>query len=96
MENAEVSAASLLLTDLPDPCLLAVMHCLSDDPVSLCSAARTHSRLHQAAVVALSTVKACYMTQQRTAGSLLPYLRKHAQHINSMQLRGSRERTVSL
>jgi hypothetical protein len=95
MEDAGGQEASLLLTDLPDPCLLVVLRCLSDDPDSLCSAARAHSRLHQAAVVALGTVSAKITTQQQVADSL-PYLRKHSQHIDSMQLRGGGATPVSL
>jgi hypothetical protein len=76
------------LVDLPDPCLLAVLRCLAYDPVSLFSAARAHSRLHQAAVVALSIITVMHKTQQQLDDSLLPYLGKHGQHIDSMVLQG--------
>jgi hypothetical protein len=42
--------------ELPDPCLLAVLQHCADDPGSLCSAARAHSRLHQAAVMVCGSV----------------------------------------
>lgn len=44
------------LLQLADPCLLAVMQCLSHNCRSLFSAARAHSRPHQAAVMALSSI----------------------------------------
>ena len=84
---ADTSPASLLL-QLPDPCLLAVLGCLADDPASLFSAARAHSRLHQAAGEALSSITVTVKTQQQLDHSLLPYLGKHGQHVNSMTVRG--------
>jgi hypothetical protein len=45
-----------LLEHLPDPCLLAVLQHLADDPVSLCNAARAHSRLHQAAEIVIGSI----------------------------------------
>jgi hypothetical protein len=44
------------LLQLPDACLLAVLQCCADEPCSLFSAARAHSRLHQAAVLAASSI----------------------------------------
>jgi hypothetical protein len=82
---ADTSPPSLLL-ELPDPCLLAVLQCLADDPASLFSAARAHSRLHQAAVVALSRITVTMKTTQQQYGSLLPYLGKHGQHVDSMAI----------
>jgi hypothetical protein len=80
------SASTLL--QLPDPCLLAVMHCMTDHHVSLFSAARAHSRLHQAAVLALSSIKVVVKTQQQLDHSLLLYLGKHGQHVNNMAVCG--------
>jgi hypothetical protein len=55
-----------LLLALPDPCLLAVLqYCAEDDRCSLFNAARAHSRLHQAAVLALRSIKAITNRQQQ-------------------------------
>jgi hypothetical protein len=70
----------------PEPCLLAVLQRLADDPASLCSAVRAHSRLHQTAVVALSSISTAIKTQQQVDSSLLPYLSRHGQHVSSLQL----------
>ena len=72
------------LLDLPDPCLLAVLQRCSDNR-SLIIAARTHSRLHKAAVAALRSINTVLPTQQQADGVLL-YLRKHGQHVNSIAL----------
>jgi hypothetical protein len=85
MEYIEVQA---YLVELPDPCLLAVMHCLADQPASLFSAARAHSRLHQAAVVVLSSITVTLKTQQQLEDSLLPYLGKHVQHVDTLKVCG--------
>jgi hypothetical protein len=84
----------LALLQLPDACLLAVLQCLSDDPASVCSAARAHSKLHQAAVLALSTITANLTTQQQLDDSLLPYLAEHGQYIDSIHLLGCDNSTV--
>jgi hypothetical protein len=73
------------LVDLPDPCLLTVLRCLTDDPVSLFSAARAHSRLHQAAVVALSSITVDVKQQQHVDRVLL-YLEQHGRHVSSVHL----------
>ena len=78
-----------LLLLIPDPCQIAVMQCLTDDPISMFSAARAHIRLHQAAVVALSSITVNAKTQQQLDDSLLPYLGKHGQHVDSMVVRGA-------
>jgi hypothetical protein len=58
---------------------------LTDDPVSLFSAARAHSKLHQAADVALSSI--CVdVKQQQQVDSLLLFFHKHGKHLDSMQL----------
>jgi hypothetical protein len=85
-----------LLLQLPDPCLLAVLQCLTDDPVSLFSAARAHSRLNQAAVVALSSIKVTVKNAQQLDYSLLPYLDKHGQHVNSLAVQGRCVSSVKL
>jgi hypothetical protein len=73
------------LVDLPDLCLLAVLRCLADDPVSLLSAARAHRRLHQAAAVALSSITVT-LKQQQQLDSVLLYLEQHDKHVGSVQL----------
>jgi hypothetical protein len=74
-ENASLS----LLLALPDPCLLAVLQfCAADNQRSLFCAARAHSRLHQAAVLALPSITANLKDQQQV-DSVLLYLSKHDQ-----------------
>jgi hypothetical protein len=75
-----------LLLQLPDPCLLAVLQCCSSDLVSLFSAARAHSRLHQAAVLALSSIPFNRVKQQQQVDGLLQYLSAHGQHVNIMEV----------
>ena len=76
--------ASLL--QLPDTALVAVLQCCADDQRSLFSAARAHSRLHQTAVQALSSVVSV-VSQQQQQDSLLLYLGKHGRHVSSIELR---------
>lgn len=85
---ASGKTAQLLLPDLPDPCLLAVMqHCTSDLP-SLFSAARTHSKLHhQADIMALSSITWQVSTQQHL-DSIMQYLKQHGRHVSSISLAG--------
>lgn len=83
-----IASASLLL-DLPDPCLLSVLQCCAaSGPRCLLSAARTHSRLHQAAGSALSSIAAT--TTQEQLDSLVVYMSKQAQHITTISLVGNR------
>jgi hypothetical protein len=85
--SSDESAPSLLLA-LPDACLLAVLQCCAaNSQRSLFSAARAHSRLHQAAVLALHSVTATVNTQVKANDALL-YLGKRGQHVNSVTLRG--------
>ena len=60
---------------------------LSDDPASLCSAGRAHSRLHQAAAQALTSIK-LYVNDQEQLESLLLYLERHGEHVDSIYLDG--------
>jgi hypothetical protein len=69
--------------------------CAADDQRSLFSAARAHSRLHQAAVLALRSITAVITQQQQVDGVLL-YLSKHGQHVDSTQMEGPEGRTVAL
>jgi hypothetical protein len=75
------------LLDLPNPCLVAVMCCCAEDLHSLFSAARAHSRLHQAAVLAISSIRTV-VRQQQQADSVLLYLSNHGQHVDSIDLAG--------
>jgi hypothetical protein len=78
----------LLLTELPDPCLLAVLqYCAADDMRSVFNAARAHSTLHQAALVALRRIW-LNCTQQHQADGVLTYLSKHGPHVDSVYLTG--------
>lgn len=78
---AEESPFQLLA--LPDPCLLAVLQCCASDLRSLFSAARAHPRLHQAAVLALSSITVDRVRQQQVDG-LLQYLTMYGQHLNNV------------
>jgi hypothetical protein len=79
------SAPSLLLA-LPDNCLLAVLQrCAADDQRSLFSAARAHSRLHQATLGALQIIDAP-LCKQRQADRLLLFLAKYAEHIDILDV----------
>jgi hypothetical protein len=64
------------LLELPDPCLLQVLQCCADDLRSLCSVARAHSRLHQAAVLAARAHNslAVEINQQQQVDDLMLYL----------------------
>jgi hypothetical protein len=76
---------SLLLV-LPDPCLLAVVqYCAADDICSVFSAARSHSKLHQAAVTALRSFKAQVPNQHHMDG-VQQYLSKHGSDADSVDL----------
>jgi hypothetical protein len=75
-----------LLLALPDPCLLAVLQCCACDQRSLFSAARAHSRLHQA-VPAQRSVTAVVRRQQHV-DSVLLYLEKHSLHVSTLDLKG--------
>jgi hypothetical protein len=80
-------SAQFSLLALPGPCLLAVLQCCAaDDLRSLFNAARAHSKLHQAAALALSGVKLAVRPQQQ-ADSVLLYLDRHGSHVSSLELR---------
>jgi hypothetical protein len=83
MYDSFQTASWLLL--LPDSCLLAVLRCCADDPRSLFSAARAQSRLHQAAVLAVSSIRAGLLQQQQ-ANSMIQYLSNYGQNVSSLQL----------
>mgnify|MGYP001807265084 CR=1 FL=1 len=84
------------LLQLPDPCLVVVLRCCADDPRSMCSAARAHSRLHQAAVVALSSITVALANQQQLDSLMLGYLSNHSQHIDSISLKGGEFVSIKL
>jgi hypothetical protein len=78
-------ATAFLLLALPDACLLAVLQCCAaDDQRSVLNAARAHSRLHQAAVLALRSITAVVAQQQR-ADSVLVYV-KHCPKVDSISI----------
>lgn len=72
-----------LLLQLPDPCLIAVLSSLIDDLPSLFNTARSHSRLHQSALVALSSITARFNSQQQLDGCVR-YLSKHGGHVGGI------------
>jgi hypothetical protein len=94
MQHGQQSIFSLL--QLPDACLLAILQCCADNQRSLFSAARAHSRLHQAAVLAASsimvvlkeakTVQKTVKQRRQQTNSVLRYLRKHGQHVSSIDI----------
>lgn len=67
-----------------------VLQHLADDHTSITSAARAHSRLHQAAVLALSSSFTAALNadvyDQEQLDSLLLYLQRNARHVNSINL----------
>jgi hypothetical protein len=72
---------------LPDTCLLEVLQiCAGDDLRSVFSAARTHSRLHQAAAAAVSSITAD-LSQQKQLDGVLLYVDKYSRYVNSIDLR---------
>jgi hypothetical protein len=84
---ARRESAHFPLLELPDPCLLAVLQrCAADDQRSVLSAARAHSRLHQAAVAALHSISTVVPNQQHLDQVLL-YLGKHGSHVGHIQLK---------
>jgi hypothetical protein len=91
----ESAAAPSLLLALPAACLLQVLQHCADDQCSLLSAARAHSKLHQAAVQALHSIHAV-MTQQQQHDSVQLYLSKHSHHVQDMVLKGGADYTLSL
>jgi hypothetical protein len=66
-----------------------MLQCCADDLRSIFSAARAHSRLHQAAVQALSSITAGAFWQQERVEGLLMYLARHSQHVDSLDLLGN-------
>ena len=82
------NASAFPLLQLPDNCLEAVLRCCSNDQRSLFSAARAHSRLHLTAVSVLQSIKAV-RAQQRHVNSVLRYLKKHGQQLDSVSISGS-------
>jgi hypothetical protein len=83
---ARTESAHFPLLELPDSCLVAVLQCCAAaDQRSVFSAARTHSRLHQAAVAALHSISALVPHQQQLDQVLL-YLGKHGSLVGSIQL----------
>jgi hypothetical protein len=75
-----------LLLELPNPCLQAVLQHCGNDQRSLCSAARAHSRLHQA-VLMLPHLTAV-VKQQQQLGGVYSYIDKHGRHLDSVSLYG--------
>jgi hypothetical protein len=79
-----------LLLALPDPCMLAVLQCCAVDQHTLFCAARAHSRLHKAAVLAVRSITAV-LTDQQQADDMCMYLTKHSQHIDRIHLKATRD-----
>ena len=79
------------LLQLPGPCLEAVLRCCADDPRSVCSAARAHSRLHQAAVLAVSSIEVVVKTYPQLNSLVNVYLASHGKHVDSISLNGDED-----
>lgn len=58
----------------------------SHDPRSLFSAARAHSKLREAAGLALRSISVAKLQEQQQTDSLLLYLAQHGQHVASITL----------
>lgn len=86
---AAKQSAAISLLQLPDPCLLEVLRCCADDPRCVCNAARANSKLHQAAVQALSNITLKTDDQQRLHSLVKGYLALHGQHVDSISLEGA-------
>jgi hypothetical protein len=54
----------------------------------VCSAARAHSRLHQAAAIALNSITLEIEDQQQVDSLVDVYLCAHGQHVDSISLQG--------
>jgi hypothetical protein len=67
--------------------------CAADSYRTLFSAAMSHSRLHQAAAVALRTVTAV-VPRQHLADGVLLYLANHGQHVERLNLQGQPQGAV--
>ena len=84
---------------LPDELLeLVLLYCAQQDPSSLAVAASAHSKLHQAAftsetaaVLTAHSIKPVLHDQQKM-DQFLEYLGKYGQHIESLDLTGTRSR----
>lgn len=70
-----------MLLQLPDHLLCHVLQQLGLDCPSVCSAARAHSRLHKAAVAAMSSICA---KGRHAADSLQQYLTRHGDRVSSI------------
>jgi hypothetical protein len=81
------SLGQSLLLALPDPCLQAVLQCCAADQRSLFSAARAHSRLHQAVLLVLQRSFQGFVPQQQLLNSVLAYIHKRGRQIDSLDLR---------
>jgi hypothetical protein len=83
---AQNESAQSPLLELPDSCLLAALQCCAaGDQRRLFSAARAHSRLHQAAVAVLHSITV-KLTKQRHWNRVLKYLEENGDQINSLNL----------
>jgi hypothetical protein len=75
------------LLELPESCLLQVLQYCADDLRSIFSAARAHPRLHQAALLAITSITTVINCQQQASGLLVFLDTQHGQHIDSINLR---------
>jgi hypothetical protein len=83
------------LLHLPDACLMAVLQCCADDTRSMFSAARAHSRLHQATQEVLSSIQIYRIQQQQQIRGLLLYVSQHGQQIDSLEVGAADNRLLS-
>ena len=83
------------LLQLPDTCLQEVLQFCADDPRSLFSAARAHSRLHHVAALAASSITAVVEMQTRLK-DVRQYLSSQGKHVSSLNLSSSRRESVNI
>ena len=70
-----------------------MLQCCAGDQRSLLSAAQAHSRLHQAAVLALHSIRAD-VPQQQQVDCVLGYLAKHGSQVHSLDLSSRQQVTL--
>lgn len=84
MASTEPTPCPLLQQQLDDNCLdKFVQCCAANDPFSMFSVSKAHSRLHKAAAAALSSIKAEH-TQERQLEGVMAYLGEHGSHVSSI------------
>jgi hypothetical protein len=96
LPSDEASSAGVSLLDLPDACLVVVLQgCAADSARTLFSAARAHSRLHQAALLVVQSLSVTVVRQQQ-ADSMLLFLGKHGRLVRSLGVQAKARGAVTI